>query len=363
MPAESSPLGELAQVFVRLGATSFGGPAAHIALMEDEIVARRGWLVRERFLDLLGAANLVPGPNSTELAMHVGWQRAGAAGLVVAGFSFIIPAVLITLALAWSYVAFGTLPALSSPLAGIRAALIAVILGAVWRLSRAAVRSRPLLVEGLLVLVASLLGGNEILLLLTAGILGACWAEGIPGFDCPGTVRFLDPTLLGLTLYFLKIGSVLYGSGYVLVAFLQGGLVDQLHWLSRQELLDAVAAGQLTLGPVLSTATFVGYLLLGWPGAVLATIGIFLPSFLFVAATSPLLGRLRRTRWTAAFLDAVNVAAIALILAVAMRLMQGALSGPWHWAIAGAAFLVLARWPVNSAWIVLAGAAIGALAL
>jgi chromate transporter len=363
MTAESSPLGELARVFVRLGSTSFGGPAAHIALMEEEIVTRRSWLSRERFLDLLGAANLVPGPNSSELAMHVGWQRAGGAGLVVAGLAFIMPAVLITAAVAWCYVRFGILPAVSPPLGGIRAALVAVIVGAAWRLGRAAVRSRALLVEGLLVLIASLLGGNELFLLLAAGALGASWKEGIPGFVRPGTARVLEPTLFGLSIYFIKIGSILYGSGYVLVAFLEGGLVDRLHWLTRQQLLDAVAAGQFTPGPVLSTAAFVGYLLLGWPGAALAAIGIFLPSFVFVAVTSPLVGRLRRTPWTAAFLDAVNTAAVALILAVAMRLMPEALPGLRQGAIATVAFLVLARWPLNPAWIIGAGAAIGALVL
>ena len=356
-------LSELARVFVRLGATSFGGPAAHIAIMDEELVRRREWVTRERFLDLLGAANLIPGPNSTELAMHIGWQRGGLPGLVVSGLAFILPAVLVTGVFAWTYVAFGALPALVAPLAGIRAALIAVVLGAVWRLGRTAVRSRTLACLGGLTLVAALIGGNELFLLLAAGVLGATWIAGIPGLRRPGSAAAVEPTLVALLLYFLKIGSVLYGSGYVLIAFLEGGLVDRLHWLTRTELLDAVAAGQFTPGPVLSTATFVGYLIYGWPGAVVATVGIFLPSFILVAVTSPLVGRLRRTPWAAAFLDSVNVAALALMVEVAVRLAADALPGPWSWAIAGVAFLVLSRWSPNPAWIVVGGAAAGALVL
>ncbi len=326
MAPQPTQLPELARVFARLGATSFGGPAAHIALMEEEVVNRREWLTRERFLDLLGLANLVPGPNSSELAMHIGWQRAGMPGLVVAGVAFILPAILITSVLAGMYVAYGTLPSLAAPLAGIRAALIAVILGAVWRLGKSAVRTPYLAVAGVLVLVAALLDGNELFLLLGAGILGACWKAGIPGFARPGATLAVEPTLFALLLYCLKIGSILYGSGYVLIAFLEGGLVDRLHWLTRTELLDAVAAGQFTPGPVLSTATFIGYVILGWPGALLATIGIFLPSFGFVAITSPLASRLRKTPWAAAFLDTVNVAALGLMVAVAIQLAHTALS-------------------------------------
>jgi chromate transporter len=363
METSRAPLTELALVFGRLGVTSFGGPAAHIALMEEEVVKRREWIPHERFLDLLGLANLVPGPNSSELAMHIGWQRAGFPGLLVAGVAFIAPAIAITSIFAWGYVASGALPALAAPLAGVRAALIAVILGAVWRLGRRAVRSRYLALLGLLVLATALLGGNELYLLLGAGILGACWVQGLPKFRWPGTTAALEPTLLGLTLYCLKIGSILYGSGYVLIAFLQGGLVDRLHWLTRAELLDAVAAGQFTPGPVLSTATFIGYLILGWPGAVLATAGIFLPSFIFVGLTSRLVGRLRKTEWAAAFLDSVNVAALGLMVAVAARLAHDALPGIWTWVIAITAFAVLFRWSVNPAWVVLGSAIVGAVVL
>ncbi|HXW96113.1 MAG TPA: chromate transporter [Gemmatimonadales bacterium] len=363
MTTEPATLMELARVFLRLGATSFGGPAAHIAIMEEEIVKRRGWVTRERFLDLLGAANLIPGPNSSEVAMHLGWQRAGMPGMVVAGIAFIFPAVAITLALAWAYAAYGTLPLLTAPFAGIRAALIAVILGAVWRLGRSAIRSPTLAVIGVLVLAASLAGGNELFLLLAAGVLGASWTAGIPGFARGGTAGAVEPTLLALFLYFLKIGSILYGSGYVLIAFLEGGLVDRLHWLTRAQLLDAIAAGQFTPGPVLSAAAFVGYLIYGVPGALLSTLGIFLPSFVFVAITSPWVGRLRKTPWPAAFLDSVNVASLALMVAVAVKLIPEALTGVRAWVIAVASLLVLARWSLSPAWIVGAGALLGWLLL
>ncbi len=357
----ATPLAGLATLFLRLGATSFGGPAAHIALMEDAVVTRRAWMTRAEFLDLLGAANLIPGPNSSELAMHLGWRRAGGAGLLVAGFAFILPAVLITGVLAWIYVRFGNLPAMAGPLAGVRAAVLAVITAAIWRLGTTAVKSRVLAIAGALVLIAALLGGNELLLLLGGGVLGACWIAGIPRFGRGVALGAIEPTLLALGLFFLKIGSILYGSGYVLFAFLEGGLVEKLGWLTRPQLVDAIAAGQFTPGPVLSTATFVGYLVLGWPGAVIATLGIFLPSFVFVALTSRLVGRLRRSPWSAAFLDAVNVAALALMVSVTLHLATTALAGPATWAIAALAFLVLARTTINPGWIVLGGLLLGGL--
>lgn len=357
----ATPLAELAGLFLRLGATSFGGPAAHIALMEDAVVSRRAWLTREEFLDLLGAANLIPGPNSSELAMHIGWRRAGAVGLCVAGLAFILPAVLITGIFAWMYVRFGNLPALAGPLAGVRAAVLAVIIAAIWRLGKTAVKSRVLAVAGALTLIAALLGGNELLLLLGGGVLGACWIAGVPGFGRGAVLGVIEPTLLALGLFFLKIGSILYGSGYVLFAFLEGGLVQQLHWLTRPQLVDAIAAGQFTPGPVLSTATFVGYLVLGWTGAVVATLGIFVPSFVFVALTSRLVGRLRRSPWSAAFLDAVNVTALGLMVSVTLHLATTALAGPATWGIAGVAFLVLARTKINPGWIVLGGLLSGGL--
>jgi len=332
-------------------------------MMEEEVVTRRGWISRARFLDLVGAANLIPGPNSSELAMHIGWQRAGMPGLLGAGAAFILPAAALTGLLAWAYTRWGTLPALATPLAGVRAAVLAVIAAAVWRLGRAAVKRRVLAALGVTVLVAALLGAGELPLLLAGGVLGACWIAGIPGLGRSGTTAAVEPTLLGLGIYFLKIGSILYGSGYVLVAFLEGGLVEHYGWLTRAELLDAVAAGQFTPGPVFSTATFAGYLVAGWPGAAVATIGIFLPSFVLVALTRRLADRLRGQPWTAAFLDSVNVAALSLMLAVAVRLAATSLTGPASWAIALAAAAASVRWAVNPAWIVLGGAVLGAVLL
>jgi chromate transporter len=280
--------------------------------------------------------------------------------LVIAGLAFIIPAVVITGALAWAYVRLGSLPAMAGPLSGVRAAVLAVIAAAIWRLGKSAIRSQTLAVLGALVMVAALLGGHELLLLLGGGALGACWVAGIPGLGRGRALGALEPTLLALGLFFLKIGSILYGSGYVLVAFLEAGLVERLGWLTRPQLVDAIAAGQFTPGPVLSTATFAGYLVLGWPGAVVATVGIFLPSFVLVALTTRLVSRLRRSPWTAAFLDAVNVAALGLMVSVTLQLASTALLGWMTAGIAVLAFLVLARWSLNPGWIVLGGLLLGA---
>lgn len=365
----------LAALFLKLGIIGFGGPAAHIALMEEEVVARRGWLTREHFLDLVGATNLIPGPNSTEMAIHVGYVRAGWPGLLVAGAAFILPAVLITSAAAWAYVKYGSLPQVSPLLYGIKPVVLAVILGAVWRLGRSAVKGWRLLVIGLAVIAAVLLGVNEIVALLLGGVLGMFWLRlpaagagpgglaallalpGLPGLVQPGGpagVRLWD-----LGLFFLKIGSVLYGSGYVLVAFLEGGLVRDLGWLTQQQLLDAIALGQFTPGPVLSTATFVGYVLAGVPGAIVATLGIFAPSFLFVAILNPVVPRLRRWPWTAAFLDAINVSAIGLMVAVVAELAATTLTGWPAWVLAVGAAIAAVWWRVNPAWLVVGGAAVG----
>ena len=363
---------ELILLFARLGLTSFGGPAAHIALMEEELVRRRAWLTRERFLDLLGVTNLFPGPNSTELAMHLGYLRAGFPGLVAAGLAFLMPAVCITTLLAWGYLRFGSLPGLLGPTEGARAALLAVIAGTVLRLSRAAVKSRTLALVGGAVLAGAWLGINELILLLAGGILGACWIAGVPrrGGAAAGLAPLwliglipvsAAPTLLTLGLYFLRVGATLYGSGYVLIAFLQSELVTGRSWLTQVQLVDAIAAGQLTPGPVFSTAAFVGYLLLGVPGAFIAAAGIFLPSFVFVALTSPRIDRLHRGVWTRAFLDSVNVASIALIIAVVIQLGRGTLTGPWQVVIALAGTVVVVTTRVNLAWVMLGGAFTGAL--
>jgi chromate transporter len=388
-------LRELATLFLRLGAISFGGPAAHIALIEAEIVRKRRWVTRLQFLDMVGAANLLPGPTSTELAINVGFARAGWVGLAVAGASFILPAALITGAFAWTYVRFGTLSQAASVLGGIKPAVIAVIAIAIWRLGRTAVRDMGLALLGGAALAAFFLGVNPIAILFGGGILGMLgrrapnlrratalmvaptilrrnpisfslgrpWSTSLPSLGvallwtaAPAATR---PSLGRIALFFLKVGAVLYGGGYVLLAFLEQGLIRQHAWLTHQQLLDAVAIGQFTPGPVLSTATFIGYILGGVPGAAVATVTIFLPSFFYVALLAPMLFRLRQSAWMSAFLDSVNVCAVALMAGVTFRLAVDALRGWPSWVIALGALAVLVRWKVNPAWIVLGGGLAG----
>ncbi len=387
----------LARLFIRLSLTAFGGPAAHIAMMEEEVVVRRKWLARTTFLDLVGATNLIPGPNSTEMTMHVGHSRAGWPGLVVAGASFIVPAALITGVVAWFYVRYGALPQVEALLAGIRPVVIAIIAGALWRLGRQAVKSWQLAVVGLVVAAAALAGFSEVLALFLGGLAGMIWLRGRAGWaDRRGLATAVllilaliaavtailllgaqasrlwasatagqtgQPPLALLGSYFLFIGSVLYGSGYVLFAFLEGGLVETLGWLTQQQLIDAIAVGQVTPGPVFSAATFIGYVVAGWPGAVVATVGIFLPAFIFVAALNPLVPRMRRSAWMAAFLDAINVSAVGLMVVVCLRLGQAALITWQAWLLLAVALVLVLRWNVNSALLVAGGAAAGWLLL
>ncbi len=366
-------------LFLKLGAISFGGPAAHIALIEAEVVGKRQWITRQQFLDMLGAANLIPGPTSTETAINVGYVRAGWPGLCVAGASFIIPAALITGAFAWAYVRFGRLPQAAAILAGIKPAVLAVIASAIWRLGKTAVKDLGLAALGALALAAFFFGLNVVAILLGGGLLGmfarrisklrATAALAVaPLFPLPSTgtvVLFssatIPPSLGRIALFFLKVGAVLYGGGYVLLAFLEQGLVRQHAWLTQQQLLDAVAIGQFTPGPVLSTATFIGYLLGGVPGAAVATAGIFLPSFFYVGLLAPVLFRLRQSAWIAAFLDSVNVCAVALMAAVTFRLGADALRGWAAWLIALLSFGILLRWEVSPAWVVLGGGLAGLL--
>jgi chromate transporter len=386
----------LAALFLKLGAISFGGPAAHIALIEVEIVRKRQWVTRQQFLDMLGATNLIPGPTSTELAINVGFVRAGWIGLCVAGASFILPAALITGAFAWAYVRFGTLTQAMSALEGIKAAVIAVIAIAIWRLGRAAVKNVGLAVLGAISLGAFFLSVNPIAILFGGGVTGmlgrqvgstrgassllfsassrvfsVTWKSalsatllrwfGVAAVASSAAAAVARPSLVRIGLFFLKIGAVLYGGGYVLLAFLEQGLVRQHAWLTQQQLLDAVAIGQFTPGPVLSTATFIGYILGGVPGAAVATVGIFLPSFFYVALLAPVLFQLRQSAWMAAFLDSVNVCAVALMVGVTFRLAADALRG-WHdWAVALTALAVLLRWKVSPAWVVLGGGVVGLL--
>lgn len=367
----TSPLGQIVTLFLKLGFIGFGGPAAHIAMMEEEVVTRRQWLTRQQFLDLVGATNLIPGPNSTEMVIHIGYLRAGWPGLILAGVCFILPAVLITTFFAWLYLRFGSLPQLAPFLAGVKPAVLAVILGAVWKLGQTAAKNRKLLVIGLLVAAAALLGLNEIVALFAGGIVGMIWLHG---WFRPGHPFLLLPPLLPITLpltlaatptlgqvalFFLVIGSVLYGSGYVLIAFLNGWLVDNLGWLSQQQLLDAVAVGQFTPGPLLTTATFIGYLLHGPAGALTATVAVFFPSFVFVVILQALLPRLRRSPALSAFLDAVNASSVGLMAAVLVGLGQTTLTNWGTWLIALVAAALALRWKISPPWLVAGGAVAG----
>ena len=368
-------LGEVARLFLKLGVIGFGGPAAHIALMREEVVRRRRWVSDERFLDLVGMANLIPGPTSTELSIYLGYVRAGWPGLLVGGICFIGPAVVIVLALAWLYVRYGTTPAVTSALYGITPVIIAIVAHAMWGLGRTAVKGPVSVLVGLGALVLALAGVNVLLLLVAGGVVvmllqarapravglvAALTALGGAGAASGQTAAGGAPVTLGtLFLTFLKIGAVLYGSGYVLLAFLRDDLVERLGWLTDRQLLDAIAVGQFTPGPVFTTATFIGYVLAGSVGALLATVAIFLPSFVFVAASRPLLPRLRRSRWAGAFLDGVNVAAVALMAAVTWQLARAAIVDGFTVAllILSGAALLAAR--VNSAWLIVGGAAAG----
>ncbi len=371
---EPGALREVARLFLKLGCIAFGGPAAHIAMMRAEVVRRRGWMDDQRFLDLLGATNLIPGPNSTEMAIHIGHERAGWRGLVVAGTLFILPAMLIVLCLAWIYVRFGTTPAAASLMYGVKPVIIAIVAQALVSLGRAAIKNAATATVGLVAVGLFFLGANEIALLLGAGLavmLLENWRRLrrsalsasllLPGFVA-GTSAFQAAAPVSLTqlfLVFLKIGSILYGSGYVLLAFLRADLVERLHWLTDRQLIDAIAIGQFTPGPVFTTATFVGYVVAGWTGALLATIGIFVPSFVFVALSAPLIPRLRRSRWFGSLLDGVNVASLALMAGVTWQLGRVSLIDGPTVVIALMAALLLIRFKVNSAWLVLGGALAG----
>jgi len=369
--ASRTSLAELAALFLRLGATAFGGPAAHIAMMRDEVVHRRKWLTDERFLDMLGATNLIPGPNSTEMAIHVGWDRRRWAGLVVAGITFIVPAMLMTGALAWAYVRFGKFPETAWVLWGIKPVILAIVAQALWRLAPTAARTWPLRALAVASAASSILGVHELLVLFGSGALfaatrarrdevGASLRQLIPLAPvAAGAAAITTVSLSGLFGIFIKIGSVLFGSGYVLLAFLRADFVQRLHWLTENQLIDSIAAGQVTPGPVFTTATFIGYVLAGPSGALVATAGIFLPAFIFVALSGPLVPRLRASRTAGAFLDGVNAASLALMAVVAAQLARAAVVDVGTAVIGLAGAVVLLRFKVNSTWLVLAGGAVG----
>lgn len=370
-------LSELATVFLRLGAIAFGGPAAHIAMMDDEVVKRRQWMSRERLLDLLGVTNLIPGPNSTELAIHIGYERAGWRGLIVAGTCFILPAMLIVWTLAAIYIRYQTVPQVEWLLYGIKPVIIAIVLQALWQLGKKAAKDLPTIIAGMVTIAAYFAGLSEILVLVLVGVtvmLVKNWQRrGNPlgAFLFPLSGTFVQVSSTSATVasvswvnvfwVFLKIGCVLYGSGYVLLAFLQRDLVERNHWLTSQQLLDAVAIGQVTPGPVFTTATFIGYLLAGHAGAIAGTVGIFLPAFVFVAIVNPWVPKLRASPWASGFLDGVNAASLGLMAGVAWTLGRATLVDWLTVLVAAASVIAVFRFKVNSVWLVLAGACLGFL--
>jgi len=388
-PAERGSLRELAGFFLRLGFTAFGGPAAHIAMMDDELVRRRKWLSREKFLDLLGASSLIPGPSSSELAIHIGYLRAGWAGLLLGGACFILPAAVLVGIIAWAYVRFGHLPQVSAVLYGVKPVVIAVILQALWGLGRTAVKNARLAAIGAVCVLLAALGVNLVLVLFGAGAavaaihLAAGGARGQNGKALAsvaslmrrgpgGMARIFSaggiagaaaaPGIWPLFYVFLKIGSIVFGSGYVLLAFLRADLVAHRAWLTDGQLIDAVAVGQVTPGPVFTTATFIGYVLRGPLGALVATVGIFLPAFVLVAASGPLIPHIRRSATAGAFLDGVNVASLALMALVSYQLARSSIVDWLTVALAVASLALLVRFRTNSAWLVLGGAVAGVAA-
>ncbi|WP_294819190.1 chromate efflux transporter [uncultured Flavobacterium sp.] len=370
--ADPKVLRDLALVFTKLGLTAFGGPAAHIAMMQRELVQEKRWVEEQRFMDLVGGVNLIPGPNSTELAIHIGHDRAGWRGLIIAGLCFILPAVLITGTIAHFYRLYGTLPQVQSFIFGIKPAIIGIMLGAVYPLARQSAKSMKLIVLGSLVLLLAMLGVNEILLLFGAGLamlIAKCATNGdkrasgffpivLPALSCAS-----EATNQKLFLIFLKVGALLYGSGYVLFSFLDAELVDR-GMISRQQLIDAVAVGQFTPGPVFSSVTFVGYQINGWQGALVSTVGIFLPSFIFVALLNPLVKKMRASQSMSVFLDAVNIASVALIISVCFLMAKDTITD-WRTTVIGIiSIIVTFRYKkINSALIILGGAISGYLFL
>lgn len=375
-------LRELATLFFKLGSLAFGGPVAHIAMMEEEVVKRRQWMTSEEFLDLLGATNLIPGPNSTEMAIHIGFRQAGGLGLIVAGVCFILPAMILTTIIAWAYVRFGQIPEVGHFFYGIKPVIIAIVLQALWRLTRTALKTKKLIFLALLAMLSIFLGIHELAVLFGTGFLILLWSTlkqnhktlpmapsilffpsfslfGIPGlFGAIGASA--TPFSLGaMFFFFVKVGSILFGSGYVLLAFLRADLVERFHWLTESQLVDAIAVGQITPGPVFTTATFIGYLLSGTSGALLATVGIFLPAFFFVAISAPVLPRLKSSRSFSAFLEGVNVASLALMTVVTLQLAQVSFVDLFTLVLGFVSLILLFRYALNSIWLILGGAILG----
>ena len=370
-PLRSGSLAEIAKEFLRLGFVAFGGPAAHIAMMEERFVRRLSWLSRERFLDMLGAVNLLPGPSSTELAIYLGETRGGLPGLMVAGACFILPAAILVVALAWAYQTYGSVPQVAGLLVGIKPVVVALIVQAVWNLARTALKNVPLAILAAAVVAFAAFGVPVLALLIGAGILWIVVREGqrlATSLQRPAlALGMLAPLaansigLIPLFLYFLKIGAILFGSGYVLLAVLRADLVLRLHWLTDAQLLDAIAVSQATPGPFFTVSTFIGYLLNGWKGAALATVGMFLPAFLYVAVTAQFLPGLRKSPIAGAFLDGVNASAVALMSFVGYQFARAALVNVSAIVVALVTLFLIFRYKINSSWLVLGGAILGIL--
>jgi chromate transporter len=358
-------LREIAWAFLRLGFVAFGGAAAHIAMMEEEFVRRRGWLSREDFLDRVGAVNLLPGPSSTEMAIYLGEMRGGIPGLLIAGAMFIVPSALMMVALAWIYVRYGSMPQIAGLLWGVKPVIVALVAQAVWSLAKTALKSRELMVIAVIVLGLAAMRVSTLALLIGTGV---AWIvanrfgkspAGVAMGAVAGGGTAAAATMTGVFVYFLKIGALLFGSGYVLLAVLREDLVTRMHWLTESQLLDAVAVSQATPGPFFTVATFVGYLLSGWKGAGLATIGMFVPAFTYVAVTASVLPRMRRSPTASAFLDGVNAAAIALMAFVGFQFARETILTPLATVIGIVSAICLFRYRVNSAWLILGGAMVG----
>jgi chromate transporter len=378
--SHDASLGEIALVFLKLGTIAFGGPPAHLAMMEEEFVRRRKWITHAEFLDRLATANFIPGPSSTEVAIFVGQLKRGWRGLIVAGCCFIIPAALIVSVIAWVYVRFGSLPKVEGVLYAIKPAVVAIVIQALGKLGRTALRTVLLAVIAVLAAGLSFLGVSPVLVLIFAGLVSAATLAmktrmlgvsiGLPRFlglpkVAAGAMAVaaagaaFPVGLARLFLSFLKIGSVVFGSGYVLLAFLQTEFVQRLHWLTDKQLIDAVAVGQFTPGPVFTTATFIGYVVAGWSGAVVATVGVFLPGFVLVAVSGPLIPRLRRSAVAAATLDGVVAGSLALMAVVAWQLGKASIVDRATLIIFGMSLIALLRFQVNPAWLIAAAAVVG----
>lgn len=373
---ENQKFWEVARVFFKLGLTAFGGPAAHIAYMHQEVVRKRHWVSDQQFLDLLGATNLIPGPNSTEMAIHLGYVRAGWRGMLAGGLGFILPAAMIVLLFSVAYVQFGSTPQAEWLLYGIKPVILAIIVHALYALGQKAVTGWTTALVGIGSIVLYILGVNELLLLFGCGgllmlwrnrQLIAQWGKSLPpaAFMLAGMYSLAGAevpfSLWRLFLIFLKIGSVLYGSGYVLLAFMRADLVERLGWLTNQQLIDAIAIGQITPGPLFTSATFVGYLLGGIPGALVATVGIFLPSFFFVAISNPIIPRMRASTWLAAMLDGINVAALGLMVGVMGEISLTSLTDTFTILLGVVSTFLLFRYNFNPTWLILTGALLGML--